>query len=102
MSSPLAHAPEVKDHAPRVGTPHVVVGVPAQPGLHVAVHVVPVVLLAEQLYTALRGLGGLVALTAHTAATATENGGSGFGGANSGPQAFAAQQQVRWRHVPHT
>ena len=67
--SPLAHAAVVADHNPV--DPHVVDGLPAQPGLHVALQIVPAVLLTAQLYTALAGLRGLVAVTAHTVAAAT-------------------------------
>lgn len=64
------HTPEVVDHAPRVGTPHVVLGLPTQPSLHVALHTVPVVLLDRQLYTPFTGLVGLVVHTAGAAAAA--------------------------------
>jgi hypothetical protein len=58
----------VAAHAPVV--PHVVNGLPAQPGLHVAVQAVPAVLLTEQLYTPLAGLSGLVAVMAQTVGAA--------------------------------
>ncbi len=66
---PLVHTPAVVDHTPV--DPHVVLGLPTQPVLHVAVQTVPVVLLAAQLYTPLAGLRGLVAVTAHTACSNT-------------------------------
>jgi hypothetical protein len=69
-SLPCVHDPVVTDHDPE--SPHVVLGLPevagTQPELHVAVHVVPVVLLSVQLYSALEGFSGLVVHTAERAA----------------------------------
>jgi hypothetical protein len=61
---PLVHVPVVADHTPKVGTPHVVLGLPTHPVLHVALHTVLVVLLAGQLYTPLRGFAGVAVHTA--------------------------------------
>jgi hypothetical protein len=67
---PLVHIPLVVDRIPKVVgvAPHVVLGLPAQPSLQVALHTVPVVLLDRQLYTPFRGLTGLPVHTAKVAA----------------------------------